>query len=126
MSIKLSEITIDIDKNDLTVEYKATIKLSNTNSIEVKAFTGMGKGEVANMNNYIARNLKMSILSHVYGDLIDPINVLAIIAAKNCVAPSDLIALENAREDIGKVMVGHDEEVDPSKDVMDQPLIHLV
>jgi len=126
MSIKLSEITIDIDKNDLTVEYKATIKLSNTNSIEVKAFTGMGKGEVANMNNYIARNLKMSILSHVYGDLIDPINVLAIIAAKNCVAPSDFAALNKAREDIGKVMVGHKEEVDPSKDVMDQPLIHLV
>jgi len=125
MSIKISDIKVKKKEVNGAVEYNASITLSNSNSMDIQAFMGMNKSEVANSENYIARNLKMSIIAHTYGDLIDPINAIAMIATSCELSNHQKKAIETAKLEIAGILTGLEQQVEAGKEVGDHPLIHL-
>lgn len=97
MSIKADDIEVKRyhDEKAGRIEYAVRILLTNTHMIPETAFLPLEKADKLDMEAAIFHNLRMSILAHIYNDMIEPINELATLAGRHS---PDLSATEEINE----------------------------
>lgn len=105
MSIEMKNIEVRRTKKADLYIYEARLKVSNDNRLTARQFTSMSKKEMIEMDDHVFHNLRMSIISHIYGDLIEPINELATLAG-HFVDGQSVQELADLRVKIGDILIG--------------------
>ena len=111
MSINLKNIQIKVkDMGDVTV-FHASLSVNNTNSIPKRAMNLVPKKDRADYVFNIEHTLAMSIIAHIYGDLIEPINELATLAEFHVTSNKDIAEIKEIRQRLADILLGKIPEV---------------
>lgn len=106
MSIKLNQIEIlgRMDKKRIYV--RARLVLQNEISTDKPIVMTMNDKIVKDAVAHNKDNLQKSLIHFIYGDLLDPINELAILAQHHITGQNDADEIKELRAKIGKIMKG--------------------
>ncbi len=104
MSITLSNIEVrKVKKGDVT-SYECRLVLKNENIITDRQMNGIDDTE--EFDKRIMQDLRMSILAHIYGDFIEPVNELGTLAGHYMNTECDRKELDETREKIRDLING--------------------
>lgn len=101
MGIKLEDIQVKIEEKGDMVYHKARLQLFVENVMPLRDVDLKNR---EGQNDYLHHLLRQRVLAHIYGELIDPINELAMMAALS--EKTDSRRLQEIRKTIGTVLSG--------------------
>ncbi len=104
MSITLEDIEVRRVVVDGMVSFEARLKLMNKSTIPVSQFKGMPK----EIEERVVHDLVLSIIAHVYGDLIDPVNELYVMLKYDIKVPPEKI--NTIMDKINRILKGKYQE----------------
>ncbi len=106
MSITIKDIQAKKTKIDNGYSYEVRLLIDNDNRITSRQV--MAAKDKKKFDDEIFYELSMSLIAHIYGDLIDPINTLASIIKANPDVDKELFSA--TMEKIGGILKGKYEE----------------
>lgn len=106
MSIKLNQVEIfgRMDKEKIFV--RARLLLQNEIAVSKPIIMTMNKKIVEDIVIQNQENLRKSLIHFIYGDLLEPINELAILAQHHITGQNDADEIKELRTKIDKIMKG--------------------
>lgn len=114
MSIKKSDVQVkrNLGKNHYTFE--AQLVLKNENVVNKDK---MSLHEIEEATEILFDNLQMSIIAHIYGDLIEPINTIVRIVNQDIILKKDKEKVYAVRQQIQDILFGNEtkEEINEAK-----------
>ena len=105
MSINKGNINVTSKKVGDVFIFKAELLVRNDNTIPARTLNGVPKDQRNEFVFNVEHTLAMSIIAHIYGDLIDPINFL-IQRAKVCSDYDGMLEIEERQRIISDILMG--------------------
>ncbi len=106
MSIKLSNIEYKKTKNKFGYEYRSRILVQTNRQVTKVEMDNWPIGTRKEYEDIIKDELAKAILHFVYGDLVVPINELAILAQHHITGVNDRGEITGLREGLRKILQG--------------------
>ncbi len=106
MSIKLSNIEHKKTKNKFGYEYRSRILVQTNRQVTKVEMDNWPIGTRKEYEDIIKDQLAAALLHHIYGDLVTPINELAILAHHHITGVNDRGEIRGLREDLRKILQG--------------------
>ena len=111
MAINKGNIKISSKEIGDVVMFTAELLVKNDNQITKRVLNGVPKKNRAEFIYNVEHTLAMSLIAHIYGDLIDPINELATLAGHHVTGDS-VEELQELRQKIADILLGKIPEPD--------------
>lgn len=108
MSVKLSEVEFMKKDSAYGVVHTGRVIIRTQREITKLEMLKWPIGTRENYENIIKDQLAQAILHHIYGDLVVPINELAILAQHHITGVNDQGEIEGLRECLRKVIQGEE------------------
>lgn len=103
MGIKLEDIQVKVEEKGDMIFHKARLQLFVEHDMPLRMVDLKDRED---QKNYIHHMLRQRVMAHIYGELIAPINELAILAQTNPTVDSKRIT--ELRGEIGTILSGKD------------------
>ena len=100
--------------------FKAELKLLNENTITARVINGLPEAARSKFAFEVEHTLAMSIIAHIYGDLIEPINELATLAEFHVTSNDDKEEIKEIRQRLADILLGKITEPDEEGVVIHQ------
>ena len=107
MSVTKANVQIKTNEKGDMMVFHASLVLKNNNTVPMRTINEIPKKRREQFVFEIQHTLAMSIMAHVYGDLIEPINQLATIAKECAVEDDDLDKIIEVRQVIADILLGN-------------------
>ena len=111
MAINKGQVRITHEKIGDMYIFKAKLVVDNENAIPARTIVGIPKAARDEFVFGVEHTLAMSIIAHIYGDLIEPINELATLAEFHVTSNDDKEEIKEIRQRLADILLGKIPEV---------------
>ena len=106
MAIDKSQVRITNRKMGDVIVFSAKLAIDNDNTIPIRTINAVPKPKRDEFVFGVEHTLAMSIIAHIYGDLIEPINELATLAEFHATGNDDKEEIKEIRQRLADILLG--------------------